>query len=114
MVELVKKDDSVLAGSLALSAGVALWRQNSNLDLEPLLKVVQVEDLFAQADSFERQLSFDNDVAITYWFIKVCSFRLTTQIRLTFEAGNSSRDIFQQTLCFRPLWMSVNTKITWF
>ena len=71
MVELVKKDDSVLAGSLALSAGVALWRQNSNLDLEPLLKVVQVEDLFAQADSFERQLSFDNDVAITYWFIKV-------------------------------------------
>ena len=71
MVELVKKDDSVLAGSLALSAGVSLWRQNSNLDLEPLLKVVQVEDLFAQADSFERQLSFDNDVAITYWFIKV-------------------------------------------
>jgi len=70
MVELVKKDDSVLAGSLALSAGVALWRQNSNLDLEPLLKVVQVEDLFAQADSFERQLSFDNDIAITYWFIK--------------------------------------------
>ena len=74
MIELVKKDDSVLAGSLALSAGVALWRQNSNLDLEPLLKVVQVEDLFAQADSFERQLSFDNDVAITYWFIKVMNF----------------------------------------
>ena len=84
MVELVKKDDSVLAGSLALSAGVALWRQNSNLDLEPLLKVVQVEDLFAQADSFERQLSFDNDVAITYWFIKVIipydSYRLNSYL----------------------------------
>ena len=50
MVELVKADDSVLAGSLALSAGVSLWRQNSNLDLEPLLKVVQIEDLFAQAE----------------------------------------------------------------
>ena len=82
MVELVKKDDSVLAGSLALSAGVALWRQNSNLDLEPLLKVVQVEDLFAQADSFERQLSFDNDVAITYWFIKVgFIIRVSTRLK---------------------------------
>ena len=86
MVELVKKDDSVLAGSLALSAGVALWRQNSNLDLEPLLKVVQVEDLFAQADSFERQLSFDNDVAITYWFIKVGLIRrVSTRLKKNFQ-----------------------------
>jgi len=86
MVELVKKDDSVLAGSLALSAGVALWRQNSNLDLEPLLKVVQVEDLFAQADSFERQLSFDNDVAITYWFIKVGFIRrVSTRLKENFQ-----------------------------
>ena len=101
MVELVKKDDSVLAGSLALSAGVALWRQNSNLDLEPLLKVVQVEDLFAQADSFERQLSFDNDVAITYWFIKV-GFILRVSTRSN------------KTFVFRLLWMSVTTKITCF
>ena len=95
MVELVKKDDSVLAGSLALSAGVALWRQNSNLDLEPLLKVVQVEDLFAQADSFERQLSFDNDVAITYWFIKV-KFKLKVSTRL--------KKNFQNLLWLRLPW----------
>jgi hypothetical protein len=68
---LVKEDDSVLAGSLAILGASQLWRANPATDLAPLLKVVDIPDMFAQADSFDKQLSFDGDVMTTANFLKV-------------------------------------------
>jgi len=70
--KLVKEDDSVLAGSLAVMGAVRLWKLKPTLDLEPLMKLIDIQDMFAQADSFDKQISFDSDPVTTSHFIKAC------------------------------------------
>ena len=50
LIELVKADDSVMAGALAISSAVSLWRKNNELNIDRLLEVVDLDDLYAQAD----------------------------------------------------------------
>ena len=70
-VKLLKEDDSVLASSMAIVTAVRLWKLKPNLDLSELTAVVDIQDLFAQADSFDKQLSFDGDIVTTSYFIQV-------------------------------------------
>ena len=70
-VKLLKEDDSVLASSMAMVTAVRLWKLKPNLDLSELTAVVDIQDLFAQADSFDKQLSFDGDIVTTSYFIQV-------------------------------------------
>ena len=67
----MKADDSVVAGSLAIQSAVAMWRQDNELDLAKLLAVIDVDDLFAQADTIDNQISFNNDIGVTYFFVQV-------------------------------------------
>jgi len=71
-VKLLKEDDSVLASSMAIVTAVRLWKLKPNLDLSELTAVVDIQDLFAQADSFDKQLSFDGDIVTTSYFIQAC------------------------------------------
>lgn len=80
--ELVKQDDSVLAGSLAVLGAIMLWRGAPTADLAPLLKVIDIQDMFAQADSFDKQLSFDGDIVTTAHFIKVTHTSMFTILQL--------------------------------
>ena len=73
----MKEDDSVLAGSLAVMGAVRLWKLKPTLDLEPLMKLIDIQDMFAQADSFDKQISFDSDPVTTSHFIKVSVVGLT-------------------------------------
>ena len=70
LIELVKVDDSVMAGSLAISSAVSLWRKNNELNIDRLLEVVDLDDLYAQADQVEKQVSFNNDIAVTFFFVQ--------------------------------------------
>ena len=48
-----------------------MWRQDNELDLEKLLSVIDVDDLYAQADTIDNQISFNNDIGVTYFFVQV-------------------------------------------
>ena len=67
----MKADDSVVAGALAIQSAVIMWRSNNELDLEKLLAVIDVDDLYAQADTIDNQISFNNDIGVTYFFVQV-------------------------------------------
>lgn len=56
---------------MAIVTAVRLWKLKPNLDLSELTAVVDIQDLFAQADSFDKQLSFDGDIVTTSYFIQV-------------------------------------------
>jgi len=71
---LVKQDDSVMAASMAIVGAAQLWKGQPTTDLSPLLKVIDMQDMFAQADSFDKQVSFDGDVAVTGFFLTVNIF----------------------------------------
>ena len=70
LIELAKADDSVMAGSLAILSAVAMWGKNKELDLERVLAVIDMDDLFAQADMVDSQVSFNGDVAVTAFFVQ--------------------------------------------
>lgn len=67
--KLLEKDDSVLAVTLAMRAVTQLWVQNDQLNLDSVAKHVDIADLFAQADAFDTELSFDGKFAVTSNFI---------------------------------------------